>query len=215
MPSSRVSVVIPTLNRFNMLREAVESCIQQTQKPMEIIISDNGSSDETLSFDWPDLVRVIKEPNLGAGAARKAGLAIARGDLVLFLDSDDLLNPSALELLTQVATEPKVDLVHGLIANFFEVSKDRVRKFEKPISAATASGVLLRRTVFDRFGAFEDGNYSFLKWVIKARDAGLEIRALEETICLRRIHDSNLGRETASRDFYLELVRERIKSAKR
>ena len=94
-----VSTVIPVYNRASLLVDAVDSVINQTYRPIEIIIVDDGSTDETpnviadLFRRWPHLVKVVRQANAGPGPARQHGLELATGDFVQFLDSDDLLLP--------------------------------------------------------------------------------------------------------------------------
>lgn len=93
-----VSTIIPVYNRPQLLREAVESVLAQTHRPIEVVIVDDGSDDETpkvaseLATGWPE-VRYVRQNNEGPGPARNRGLAEANGEFVQFLDSDDLLLP--------------------------------------------------------------------------------------------------------------------------
>jgi glycosyltransferase involved in cell wall biosynthesis len=93
-----VSTVIPVFNREAMLRDAVASVLAQTHRPIEILVVDDGSTDGTasaadaLAAAHPEIT-VIRQPNRGPGAAREAGRRRARGELVQYLDSDDLLEP--------------------------------------------------------------------------------------------------------------------------
>jgi glycosyltransferase involved in cell wall biosynthesis len=94
-----VSTIIPVYNRVGMLREAVASVLSQTYRPIEIIIVDDGSTDDTtraadeLAQTNPQEVRVIHQSNTGPGLAREAGRQTARGEFIQYLDSDDLLLP--------------------------------------------------------------------------------------------------------------------------
>src|SRR5262249_25034222 len=96
-----VSVIIPVFNRAAMLVEAVDSVLAQTHRPIEIIIVDDGSTDDTVRVAdglAGDSVRVVHQTNAGPGAAREAGRGIARVDFMQHLDSDDLLLPRKFEL---------------------------------------------------------------------------------------------------------------------
>jgi glycosyltransferase involved in cell wall biosynthesis len=99
-----VSTIIPVFNRSAMLREAVASVLAQTWRPIEIIIVDDGSTDDTpkvalqLTERYPDTIRVVRQDNAGPGVARETGLHHAHGEFIQYLDSDDLLEPRKFEL---------------------------------------------------------------------------------------------------------------------
>ena len=99
--SALVSVVIPCFNAARWLGETVASVRAQTHRPLEIVAVDDGSTDGTgpllESLAGPDL-RVVRQPNRGQAAALNAGLALARGGYIQFLDADDLLEPRKVEL---------------------------------------------------------------------------------------------------------------------
>ncbi|HWW61857.1 MAG TPA: glycosyltransferase family A protein, partial [Thermoanaerobaculia bacterium] len=98
MPAALVTTIIPVFNRARMLRDAVASVLAQDYRPIEIIIVDDGSTDETpaavdeLAREHPE-VRAIHQENLGVGLAREAGRLAARGEFIQLLDSDDLILP--------------------------------------------------------------------------------------------------------------------------
>ena len=102
------SIIIPTYNRASLLSGAVASAAGQTYRPVEIIIVDDGSTDNTpqvirhwqeqLQSDPNISVRYFHQPNSGVGSARNRGLIESHGDFIQFLDSDDLLNTQKLSL---------------------------------------------------------------------------------------------------------------------
>ncbi len=99
-----VTTIIPVFNRPNLVARCVRSVVAQTYKPIEIIVVDDGSTDDTprvvnvLAAEFPGVVRVIHQRNLGPGHAREAGRMAARGAFVQYLDSDDVLLPRKFEL---------------------------------------------------------------------------------------------------------------------
>jgi glycosyltransferase involved in cell wall biosynthesis len=115
-----VSAVIPVYNRAEMLREAVASVLAQTYPYVEIIIVDDGSTDDTslvaddLACQHPNRISVVHQTNTGPGLAREAGRRHARGEFIEYLDSDDLLLPRKFEL--QVAglhAHPECGVAYG------------------------------------------------------------------------------------------------------
>ncbi len=95
----RISVVIPAFNRAGVLLDAVASVLRQTLPAFEIIVVDDGSTDDTprVTASLPPPVRVIRQDNRGVAAARNTGILAARGEWIAFLDSDDIWLPSKLE----------------------------------------------------------------------------------------------------------------------
>ncbi len=102
---SLVSTIIPVFNRPVMIRESVGSVLAQTYRPIEIILVDDGSTDETpgvlksIAASHPE-VKVLHQANAGPGVARNTGLKVAKGEFIQYLDSDDVLHPEKFE--TQV-----------------------------------------------------------------------------------------------------------------
>ena len=115
-----VSVVIPTYNRARVLPRAIDSALAQTVRPREIIVVDDGSTDETaarLSQCYADAVRIVRQENAGVSAARARGVAEAGGDWIAFLDSDDEWLPEKLAVQAAAAAELPDDVV-WLFSNF-------------------------------------------------------------------------------------------------
>lgn len=116
-----ISVVIPTYNRLPYLKEAVDSVVQQTLCEWELLIIDDGSTDDT--FHWlkeieSDQIRVFKQAeNQERSAARNLGLWKSKGALIMFLDDDDILRPTALEKLSRPILEDP-DLVAAVGARW-------------------------------------------------------------------------------------------------
>jgi glycosyltransferase involved in cell wall biosynthesis len=111
-----VSIIIPAFNSENYLGDTVRSALAQTWPNKEIIIVDDGSSDGTLDiakqFESRD-VKVLTQKNRGAASARNAGLAIARGDFIQWLDADDLLAPDKISLQIAAETTAQGEILHS------------------------------------------------------------------------------------------------------
>ena len=114
---STVSVVIPTYNRRGMIGEAVQSVLDQTETDFELIVVDDGSTDDTVAFleatfGGDARVRVFTKENGGSASARNFGVEQARSDWIAYLDSDDRWLPNFLESqLACAAANPEADLI--------------------------------------------------------------------------------------------------------
>src|SRR5215211_7754034 len=115
-----VSTIIPVHNRPLLLRQAFESVLAQTYRPIEIIIVDDGSTDDTpqsiaaLATRYSSIVRHLRIVNGGPGAAREAGRVVASGEFIQYLDSDDLLLPRKFELqIGGLRAHPECGVAYG------------------------------------------------------------------------------------------------------
>jgi len=95
-----ISVIIPTYNHCRFLVSAIDSALSQTLKPSEVIVVDDGSTDETSNLlnAYEGKIRVVRQKNQGVAAARNRGAEIATGEYLAFLDADDLWLPRKLEM---------------------------------------------------------------------------------------------------------------------
>ena len=111
-----VSVVIPTFNRAHYLRQSIDSVLAQEGPSFELIVVDDGSTDETAALlaEYGERLRMLRQPNSGIAAARNAGVAAARGRFIAFHDSDDVALPGRLACPWAILTEhPEFDVVIG------------------------------------------------------------------------------------------------------
>lgn len=111
-----VGVIVPCYQQGHLLRDAIESLLNQTRPVDQIIIVNDGSTDSTESVarGYGDRVEYVYKPNAGLAAARNTGIMHARTDLLLFLDSDDMLKPEAIEKLAGVLEgDPSLSAVYG------------------------------------------------------------------------------------------------------
>ncbi len=133
-----VSVIIPTFNHGPVIADAIKSCLQQTFINIEIIIIDDGSTDNTKEILKPyTKIRSIKyyyQENRGLSAARNKGLIKSRGKFIQFLDADDILLPNKLELQTDILQKESLNSVHS---EFFIADGPTNKQKEKHVSSNT------------------------------------------------------------------------------
>lgn len=206
-----ISVIIPVYNGARYLAEAVASIQQQTTPVSEIIIVDDASTDDTPAViaglaAADGRLRHARLPNQGgAGAARNHGVGMATGDLLAFLDADDLwLQDAVAARLAILNDDAAVDMAIGYVRQFFSPDLDEQARQATcldttPRTALLPGGILIRRGAFDRVGGFrEDVRVGeFVDWYIRSRRLHLYEIALPVVTLLRRIHAHNLTRAQA------------------
>ena len=166
----QISVVIPTYNRGWIVAEAVDSVLAQTFSDYELIVVDDGSTDDTAEVlgEYGDRIRVLRQKNKGVSAARNAGIRSAAGRYIAFLDSDDLWLPSKLDRQMAffhrnpdaVACQTEeIWIRNGVRVN----PKKRHRKpsgtiFEPSLQLClvSPSAVMIHRSLFDKVGLFDE-----------------------------------------------------------
>jgi glycosyltransferase involved in cell wall biosynthesis len=169
-----VSVVIPTYNRAVIIGEAIESVLGQSVAPHEIIVVDDGSTDDTATRleRWGSRINVVHQTNGGVSAARNAGVARATGTWIAFLDSDDVWLPGWLAQITRHASDSRVG-VHvgdhlfegpGYARRLFEIRgfdfpAEKASLVERPLAHVTSgicpSSVACRRDWLRATGGFD------------------------------------------------------------
>lgn len=168
--SELVSVVIPTHDRAETVSRAVESVLEQTYAQSEVIVVDDGSTDDTRAAleRFGDRIRSVYQPNRGVSAARNAGVAVSRGEWIAFLDSDDVWLPN--KLATQVAfheSHPEIPISQtGEIWIRNGVRVNPCRHHAKPRGdifcpslercLVSPSAVMMRRTLYEELGGFDE-----------------------------------------------------------
>ncbi|MEE9166833.1 MAG: glycosyltransferase [Candidatus Neomarinimicrobiota bacterium] len=126
MSQSLVSVIIPCYNAEKWVGEAIQSCLEQAYRPIEIIIIDDGSTDSSLTIikhygeRYSDLIRYESQPNRGAPSARNRGFELSRGDYIQWLDSDDRMARGKLQCQVSILQNDKADVVTGWWKNLIE-----------------------------------------------------------------------------------------------
>lgn len=205
---TKVSIVIPTLNRPEMTLRAFNSVIGQTHTDLEVVIVDNGSSPENLAKMRKLGLVWISELVKGAGAARMAGLANTSGDYLVFLDSDDELLPGALTSLLEALTV-EAHLAYGGIGNVNQTDLQILHEDEsKP--APLVSCTMVRRTAITQFGGFTVDNFSWPRWYLLAKEQGLIECSTFEPVALRYIHGENISLSENPYSEFFGLIREKI-----
>ena len=217
MPSSAkalaTTVIIPAYNQGHYLAQAVESVLAQTDPDFEVVVVDDGSTDDTAQvaqgFSDPR-VRYVYQENAGLSAARNAGIAHARGRYLTFLDSDDLFMPEKLALLVEaLETESQAGLVAGQAIPIDEDGRLTGRAFDQPLpregrqlllgNPLHVGSVLLRRSWQEKVGLFDQSLRSYEDWDMWLRLAlaGCPMRWVDKPVSKYRFHTAQMTRDGA------------------
>lgn len=220
--ASKLSVIIPVFNGAAYLREAIMSVVNQTIKPLEVIVVDDGSTDHSfeLASQFGGNVRTVRQPHTGAAAARNLGISLCKGDFISFLDADDLWLPQKTEIQMNWLRSSNIPAgVFSLMEQF--VSPD-FTEADVHISRSTLSGtsictLLISKEHFDQVGEFSVQFFpgEFIDWYSRAREQGLFFHTHPEVLVRRRLHSGNLNRKNTNSSEYAQVVWENLMRARR
>ncbi|MCJ7525705.1 MAG: glycosyltransferase family 2 protein [Candidatus Aminicenantes bacterium] len=208
-----ISVIIPVFNGAPFLAEAVASIHAQQIPVNEIIIVDDGSTDETaaVAAGLGKGLRYIYQPNQGPHAAQNTGLALAQGEVIAFLDADDRWPTDKLSVQLPLLLS---DLHPAIVLGFLQYirlretagGKCEYLPFLEPFFGANCFGAaLFRRETFAKVGQL-DGAMTCggdVDWFLRAREQGLVMAAVSSVTLFYRLHPGNITRHKTQRDHFL------------
>jgi len=227
----KISVIIPTYNRANFLLKTIQSVLDQSILPYEIIVVDDGSTDETQAIikDSPfyDKLIYLRQENKGVSSARNRGIDIAKGEWICFLDSDDIWYPSKLEKQIEFhKNNPNILFSHTNEEWIFNGKIIKQKKhqqkqsgfcFEQNIhnTLIGASTVMIHKTIFDKVGLFDESlkvceDYDLWLRIL----SHYEVRLVEDTL-IKKIagHKEQLSFSTPLMDIYrIEALKKHLNS---
>lgn len=216
-----VSVIIPTYNRADLLREALESVVTQTFKETEVIVVDDGSDDSTpdVLHEFEGRIQAVRLSHAGISAARNAGMDRATGEYLAFLDSDDLWKPEKLERQLRFAEQhPECVLTYcdahqfssegvdpkSFVERFPALRKPAdifvpmIRQYAIPLTSTVMVKTSFLKETGIRF-PIEIGSGEDLGMFLHMLLAGAKFEYLPESLALRRLHEANVSGEHCPR----------------
>ena len=218
IPQINISVIIPVYNGELYLTEAIESVLSQSFQPSEIIVIDDGSTDNSQSIikQYIPKVTYVYQENKGTAAARNVGIRISRGNFLAFLDQDDIWQTEKLELQTSAFQKNiGLDIVFGHLQQFYSPElKDEIKMKihcpDHPEPGYLPSVMLIKRDSFFQVGLFET-NWQigeWTNWYIRSSESGLKTEMLPDILVRRRIHNENKGvLQRDQRTEYVKIIR--------
>lgn len=214
---------MPVHNGMPFLTDALSAVQAQTHRRLELIVVDDGSTDDSLvqvqAFTDPR-IRLFRQANAGTAAARNRGIRDARGALVGFLDQDDLWLPGKLEVQVEaMVRDPGLDLVLCHVwQGWFDAGSSPAAclaaRSGRRLAGYLPSALLVRRTLLDRIGGFREHHHlaESFEWFVRVREGGFRSLMLPEVLAVRRVHAANKGRSLASqRGEYARVLAESLR----
>jgi glycosyltransferase involved in cell wall biosynthesis/Flp pilus assembly protein TadD len=168
----KVSLIIPTYNRAEFLEEALESALKQTYKNIEIIVVDDGSTDNTPEIleKYKDKVKIVRQENWGVSRALNYGILASTGEYISWLSSDDVYTPEKIEkTIEELHKDPKLGMVYSDYyyiddnskmvqrANIQPPDSDKLEEVLFQRNPINGNSVLFRREVLKKTGYFDEG----------------------------------------------------------
>jgi glycosyltransferase involved in cell wall biosynthesis len=198
----RISCIIPLYNAEKYLAETLDSVIAQDWPLHEIIVVDDGSTDDSRRVldRYAEFVRLIEQPHAGVAAARNRGLREATGDVIAFQDSDDLWPPGRLRRLAEsLQDDDSVDIVAGRVEVLDERAvkpraTERLETMHRPMMLAS---LLIRPGVFGRVGFFNErlNTASDTEFIMRCRRLSIPSKKIDATTLIYRLHTTNISRD--------------------
>lgn len=218
----KVSVIIPAYNAAAFIRFAVESVLSQTYQGIEVLVIDDGSTDETAAIlqSYGSRLRYILQTNSGPSAARNRGILESSGEILAFLDADDTWAPDFLKLQVGVLdTRPEVDAIYAWAQFVDEGGKPLADSLCSSLDGVTIRRLLLggdsvlfstvavRKSSLDRVGLFDPALRQGEDWdmVLRMLVAGLRFACTPRLLVQRRVHPRSLTAD-AEQGLYWERV---------
>lgn len=207
MPIDQIDVIIPAYNQGSYLHDAVQSVLSQSHRNFNLIVVDDGSTDETpqvLDTIHDPRMRVIRQPNSGLSAARNTGLRNSSAPYVTFLDADDRFLPDKLEVLSQcLESDPHIGVIAGKAKYINQFGRPLVQDWQPTVlrlpellfgNPICVSGVMLRRKWLDTAGTFNEDLHACEDWDLWLRllSVGCQMEWKNHFVVEYRLHSGQM-----------------------
>ncbi|MFA5205621.1 MAG: glycosyltransferase family A protein [Lentisphaeria bacterium] len=202
-----VSVIVPVYNGAAHLRETLDSLLAQDHPALEVLVVDDGSTDDSLEVarSYGGRLTVVTQPNQGVAGARNTGIRQARGNYLTFCDQDDLWSPDKTTTqLSYLEAHPECAYVLSRMAFFLHPGVERPSWLKPELLAGDYPGyhlgaMLARRELFGTVGTL-DARHRYtddVGWFFEAKDRGIPMHHLPEVVLFRRVHGGNNSAQVA------------------
>jgi glycosyltransferase involved in cell wall biosynthesis len=196
MTENLISVIVPVYNGDKYIVAAIESIFRQEYPNIEIIVVDDGSTDNTRSVlaQFGAKIQVIHQENRGQSHARNVGLSKAKGLIIGLLDADDIWPDNRTDLMLPYLLDDQFDLVRGFTRYVKNFGTESQVLTENIFLEVLVGSCLYKRAIFDKIGLFDEEmrQGEDFDWNIRLREAGCKEKIIHETTLLYRRHANNI-----------------------
>jgi glycosyltransferase involved in cell wall biosynthesis len=212
-----VTAIIPVYNGEAFLADAISSILRQHHEPLEVIVVDDGSTDNSAAIakSFPS-VSYVYQANRGAPSARNQGLKMAQGDMIGFLDADDLWSDDKVKLqLSCFRRKPSAEIVVGYTQRMQKINlaegRHEFRNFSDPVLGMDFVASLIRKSVFNKVGPIDETfrQCDDWDWFMRAKELGVNMLVHKEVSRFYRRHDGNITNQTEKANHYQMMMLKR------
>lgn len=197
-----ISAIVPAYNAEAFLTEAIQSIQQQAYEPLEIIVVDDGSTDRTaeIASSFSHSIRYVYQENSGPAQARNTGLNLAQGEIISFLDVDDLWPNNKIKIqLDYFAKNSSLEVVVGRVQVLcLDIDSEGIfKKFAQPAFGVHLGAGLYKKSVFEKVGYFDPmlRQCQDLDLCMRLRENDIAIGMIEPVTLYYRLHKNNLTKQ--------------------
>lgn len=202
-----ISVIIPVYNGSKYLDECISSV---SNKDVQIIVVNDGSTDNTQEIALKYTNNIIETHRIGPVRARNIGIQKSNSQYIMLMDADDVLVQHAIDILVNNIHDN--DVIIGLRQDFASPDCNNVCISNKTSGHSMLAGcALIKKEAFNKIGLFDEDLLcgDAYDWILRAEKNNLKIKKLDSILCMRRIHDNNMGKTHKNQEYadYCKIIR--------
>jgi glycosyltransferase involved in cell wall biosynthesis len=219
-----ISVIISVYNAERYLSESLDSVLNQSMPAKEIIVINDGSTDQTINIlkSYGKKIKLIDRENKGVPYSVNEGLSEVKQPWIAFNDGDDIWSQNKLELQYNYLLEHKdLRILFGMMRQFIspelsEEDKASIYVPNSPEKALIRPAMLAHQSVFEDYGLFNPTLKAgdFIEWFQKIKENDLKFDFIDEVIYCRRLHKNSLSNKEGVKDDFLKILKAKLDRAK-
>ena len=211
MKSAEIDVIIAVYNGEKFIEEAIASVQNQTWKDLNIIVADDGSTDETMNIvtelsKSDKRIDILARYHEGVSATLNAAIAYSSAKYIAFLDADDIWDLTKLTVQMEALSNSESEICFCMIQEFETLPENSTQSYrarKEPMKGVSKTAFLGFRSIFTRFGPFDEtiAIGDFVDWFSRVVREKVSVIMLDQVLTFRRIHENNTTRNVSKNEF--------------